>query len=77
MPFLFAWLRHNLCCLEHFDVSRIPETIKSSLLELGTGGNSILVEYVDLITDQQAQKEINSNKEENWRHSKSKDAGKF
>ncbi|MGE5212578.1 MAG: hypothetical protein ACM3NN_02665 [Nitrospirota bacterium] len=50
---------------------------KTNRVSMRTGGNSILVEYLDTIAYEQAQKEAKKKQDENWRQSKDKDASKF
>ncbi len=50
---------------------------KTNRVSMRTGGNSILMEYVDLIAYEQGQKESKNRQQENWRRSTDKDASKF
>ncbi len=50
---------------------------KTNVVSMRTGGNSILVEYVDLIAYQQGQKESKKRQDQNWQHATNKDASKF
>ena len=50
---------------------------KTNRVSMRTSGNSILVEYLDMIADEQGQKESKKRQDENWRQSKDKDASKF